>query len=474
MIMKFKSQKGALTILVLVFSAVFFVLFSGLVNYVALQHKHSVERASYAESLEIAEAGLNYYRWHLAHDPDDLQDGTGVPGPYIHTYDDPEGGTLGSFSLDISSQTQCNEITGISITSTGSTLDFPNVERTVSARYVSPTVADFSFLIDDNVWAGADREIKGPYHANGGIRMDGENNSLVTSAQTTWTCTPSFGCDPARDEDGVFGAGENSNLWRFPVPSFDFDGITVDLASMKALSTGGTGLYFGPTSVSDDGYHIILKSDRSIDVYIVNSVSGVSAYDSTQGWHTEYSIIASETFLGNYLIAATCGLVFFEDTLWVGDETMESKINGKITIVAADLISSTVEADIWLQGNITYTNTDGSDGLVLIGQRNSLIGLNTPDSMELNGIFIAQTGRFGRNHYGSSQNPYHKRQLLELIGSVVSNGRVGTKWTYSSGAWASGYNKRETTYDPSQTENPPPFLPMTSEEHDFRGWEEIE
>ena len=130
--------------------------------------------------------------------------------------------------------------------------------------------------------------------------MDGENNSLVTSAKGTWICTSSFGCDPSTEKPGVFGDGENSDLWRFPVPVFDFDGITMDLAQIKTLTQGGDGLYFPPSG--NEGYHIILKSNRSIDVYEIISLNRVRAYDSTQGWHWEYSVINNENFLSPFLL----------------------------------------------------------------------------------------------------------------------------------------------------------------------------
>jgi len=60
-----------------------------------------------------------------------------------------------------------------------------------------------------------------------------------------------------------------------------------------------------------------------------------------------------------------------------------------------------------------------------------------------------------------------------MYGSVISNGRVGTKWT-SGTTWVSGFEKRENIYDPQQSYNPPSFLPAISEEHIFKEWEEIE
>ena len=243
--------------------------------------------------------------------------------------------------------------------------------------------------------------------------------------------------------------------------------MTMDLAAIKTLTQGGQGIYLPPSV--QEGYHIVFQNNRSIDVYEITDLGAVYAYDLENGWHWEYSVINGETFLGNYLISDDCGLVFIEDDLWV-----EGEVKGKITVVSADLVNPNQETNVWLIGNIEYTTRDGSDGLVLLGQHNNLIGLYVPDNMELHGIYIAQTGHFGRNHYPCSWYwPECKRAYLEIFGSVVSNGRVGTKWS-SGGIWISGFEKRENIYDPQQSFDPPPFLPSISEEHHFREWEEVQ
>lgn len=463
-----RKNSGVIVMLVLVFGSVFLILFSGLSGFILSQHKQSLEKASWNQALEIAEAGVNYYRWHLAHAPQDLQDGTGLPGPYEHDYFDPEAGAVGKFSLEISGDVQCGLTSGIKIASTGWTDKFPNVKRKIATKYVKPTIADYSYLINDNVWVGADHEISGPYHSNGGIRFDGANNSLVSSAKEKWNCTSSFGCNPAQEKPGIFGSGSNSDLWRFPVPPFDFDGVTIDLANIKNLAKAGQGLYFGPSGAK--GYHLYLNDNRTADVYRINSLNRVWAYSLEEEWHWEYSVIAGESFLGNYSIPEGCGLIFFEDNLWVSSSARASLVKGKMTIVAADLINPNGKADIWLGGSIQYTVKDGSDGLVLIAQRNNLIVSNSPDNMFLDGVYVAQKGKFGRNHYAGSDM---KKDKLVIYGSVVSNGRVGTKWT-CSGIFCSGYNERESSFDSKMSLSPPPFLPATSEEHEFKEWEEVE
>lgn len=466
-----KKHAGLISILVIVFGSIFLMLLGGTLGFVELQHRQSRERVSFAQALETAEAGMNYYRWHLAHDPDDMQDGAGAPGPYVHNYDDPEGSMIGQFSLEITAETSCGVTSGVKITSTGWTVDHPEVKRTVSVRYVKPTVADYSFLLNDNVWVGADVVITGPYHSNGGIRMDGENNSLVTSAKETWTCTGSFGCNPAQTKPGIFGAGENSDLWRFPVPVFDFNLITVDLAQIKSSAQSAGGLYFAPSGAY--GYHAILHEDRTIDVYRVDDIDTLLAYDLQIGWFQEPSVIDSETFIGSFNIPGACSAIFFEDDLWLSGENTPSKINGKVTIASADLINPNNTTDTWLNGNIEYVNQDGTDGFLLIAQHNNLIGPYVPNIMTLHGVYIAQTGHFARNHYPQALGQYQKRELLEMFGTVVSNGRVGTKWT-SNGLWSSGFKNRQITYDPAMSLNPPPFLPSTSDVSEFREWEELE
>jgi len=466
------NQKGAIIALVLVFGTIFLLMFSSLAGFILLQLKQSQQKAAWHQALAIAEAGVNYYRWHLAHAPDDLSGG----GEY--DYHDPEGGIIGKYSLEIKGKQRCGQISAITITSTGWTEQFPSVKRVVKVKYVRPTVADYAYLLNDNVWAGADREIKGPYHSNGGIRMDGENKSLVTSAREDWVCTSSFGCSSCPSQcwtegsdcvcPGIFTTANGvEELFDFPTPPFDFTGITMDLAEIKNLTQSGQGLYLSPSD--DEGYHIIFRNDRSIDVYEITELDAVYAYDSENGWHWEYSVIDEETFLGNYPISDDCGLIFVEDNLWI-----EGEVKDKITVVSADLIDANTETDIWLEGSIEYTTKDGSDGMVLIGQHNTLIGLYVPDDMELHGIYVAQTGHFGRNHYPCSWYPSDcKKSSLEIFGAIISNGRVGTKWS-SGGTWISGFEKRENIYDPQQSFNPPPFLSCVSEEHQFKEWEEVE
>lgn len=461
----------------LVFGSVFLVIISSLAGFLLINKKIAIEKETRERAVNIAEAGLDYYRWHLAHFPNDIKDGTNASGPYVHTYSDPEGGAMGTFSLTINGNQECGQTTTIDLSSTGTSNDNPLYTRTVTGRYTRPSVAEYSYIVNTNVWAGADRVITGKYHSNGGVRMDGSNNSTVESSVATWQCTSSFGCSGTQTKNGVFGAGSNPSLWKFPVPQVDFAGISVDLAAMKNYAQNSGGLYFGPLTgtATSRGYHVIFKSNGTMDVYKVTATVAVPGYSDEAGWQTEYNIISSETLLGNYTIPTACSLAFFEDRVW-----MEGVVKGKVTVASANITTAGVDTDILLRGNITYAVNDGTDGLTAIAERNVLIPLTTPDNMTLSGIFIAQTGRYGRNYYttsGTNQVPsaydaYTQRNSLTTVGTIVSNGRTGTQWT-CGGTFCGGYQTRIDSYDGRLSSAPPPFTPYTSTDYKFVEWREV-
>jgi hypothetical protein len=471
------QKKGAITTYVIIFGTIFLLLTGGLLGFVLLQLKQSSHDLAWNRALEIAEAGADYYRWCLNNDAEEecqLQ----------KDYKDTNGNTVGTFSLEIDSVENCGIRGKTTITSRGWDKNFPDIERTVQVMYAKSSVAEYSYLLNDNVWAGADREIRGLYHSNGGVRMDGENQSLTTSAQEEWICTSSFGCDSCPTDStpacriegsncicpGVFTTTENSqpDLFNSPVPVFDFDGITVDLAEIKNLTISSPREYYWPPSTdidaNADGYHLKFRNDGTFEVWIITGLNATYAYSLEEGWHYDYFVINNEYQYGSAIsVSSTCSVIFIEDNLWIDGE-----IQGKITVASANLISPTEDTNIILSGNINYTTLDGSDGLALIGENNVLIPPNSPDQMELRGIFVAQKGHFGRNHY-----PDNIKEKLEIYGAIVSNGRVGTRWS-SGGQIVSGYLKRENYSDQNLIYDPPLFVPYTRTDFESVSWEELE
>jgi hypothetical protein len=470
-----KKAGGYALVLTLVYASIFTGMIFAFIGFLitqgdAIEQRYQIERAT-----EVAEAGLNYYRWYLAHYPNDVTNGTGLPGPYVHTYTDPEDGAIGEFSLAIASSTYCGDVASIEVTSTGFTYDDPGITRTVTATYAQPTVAEYAFIINASVWAGSSLNIIGPYHSNQGIRMDATNQSTVTSGVASWSCTSTFGCSPTRTVNGVYTTTANSNplLFSFPSPPINFTDLTIDLATMrtKAQNAGGTYL---PSSGSY-GYRITFNGNGTFTARRVTAVRSYTAYSSEEGTHTERNIIQTDTNYGTYTINQNCPLIYIADKVW-----LQGEVDQKVTLAADGTDSTGANPSIILQGDITYDDPV-ADGLLAIAEQNVLLGVDVPNNMTINGIFVAQNGRFGRNDYEYSNlpnpsgpldfRPYYDRNSLTTNGTIVSNGRVGTQWV-SGTTFQSGFRNRYSSYDRNLVNSPPPLVPNTSDVYDFIDWRE--
>jgi len=463
-------NKGSIITTVLVFGIISLILLGSLLSFILLQLKTSEELLAWEQSLYIAESGVAYYQWCLNHGIEESCD-------LSKTYLDAEGGSLGEFNLTIVENVSCGEVIDRNISSAGHTLKFPDGERTIEAVYGRVSVAKFAYLIKDSVWAGSDREIGGLYHSNGGIRMDGHNQSIVSSSQNEWVCTDSFGCDscPASctlEDDlcmcpGVFTTTENPNidLFSWPATPFSFEGITVDLAQIKSKA-GSDGIYLPPSDtidVSADGYHLIFNNNGTVEVRIITSLYSNWAYSSEEGWHYDYFRINNEYFYDTYTIDEACSAVFAEDNIWI-----EGTVDRKVTLASADLLEGSKDTTIILVDDLNYVSSDGTDGFAALAEKDILISPSSPDDMELRGIYIAQKGHFGRNHY-----PNNLKSNLEIVGSIVSSGRVGTQWTSGSSV-VSGYAQRNNYIDSKLIYSPCPFVPYAEYDYKIIKWEEVE
>lgn len=459
-----KTSAGYLMVLVLVMGSVFLMIISSFVGYVITQNQLVNFKFEQHRATEIAEAGLNYYRWFLAHYPGDYTDGTGSVGPYVHQYSDPEDGVIGEFSLEVASSTYCGDIASLDISSTGHTYVEPNAKATVRGRYSRPSVASYSFITNAGVYYGATSVVNGPLHSNQGIRMEATHNSVVSSGQVDWLCNSSYGCSPSQTVDGVYTTSGNATpaLFSFPAAPIDFVGITMDLADMQDKAQNNGGLYFGPSGKA--GYHVIFLPDSKVEVRRVNSKQNEP---NGYAWGHYMNILKGTSLIGIYDIDPDCPVIYVEDQVW-----LEGEVEGKVTIAAADVDTVGVDPSIILNDNITYSAPGA--GLLAVAEYDMLIGLVVPNDMELNGIFVAQNGHFGRNYYDTSMpnawEVYIRRNSLSINGTVVSYNRAGNSYYNSSGNLLSGFYNRSTSYDASQVLDSPPYTPRTSDVYTFFNW----
>lgn len=489
--METRFPKGQILIETLVITGIAGVVIPILI-VVAMNNLRESARIEQSElAFHIAEAGIEYYRWHLAHAPADFTDGTGAAGPYIHNYADREGQPLGRFELTITPPSVGSTV--VDLRSKGIASGTPLTVRTIDAKMAIPSLAKYAVVVNDNIRFGPGTTVNGPIHSNQGIRFDGTAYGIVASALSEYNDPdheagdefsvhthrnppPDEGVDdsfrpleappnPVQNRNDVFIAGR-----QFPVPAVDFAGLTADLAQIKSDAQSG-GLYFANSGAL--GYRVALKPDNTFDLYRVTSLvptpNGCTRVLGQDGWGT-WSI-QSEAPLGSYPFPAN-GLVFLEDDVWVSGQIDAARLT-----IAAGRFPDTPgqRKSITVNNDVQYTNYDGRDALAMIAQGNFNAGLVSEDDLRIDGAIVAQNGRVGRYYYRppdeGKQNrcwPYHVRQIITLYGMIMSNERYG--FAYSDGT---GYQTRNINYDANLLYGPPPSFPLTSDQYETIFWEEV-
>ena len=484
----FNLNKGVILLNVLIFSGLAISLVTFFLSW-ASSSIMIAKRTLYKEqAFQIAESGIDYYRWHLAHDPNDFKDGTNHDGPYVHNFYNKDGNLLGHFKLTIEKPIIGSTI--VTIKSEGQVEGYASSKRTIVTKLAIPSFAKFAVVVNDFVRFGEGTEVFGPIHSNKGIRFDGLAHNLITSTASSFS-------DPDHSGNKEFGVHTHVNTSnssvnesfrpleappnsprnrpdvflvgrQFPVPQSDFTGITNDLSTIKTNAQSG-GKYLSPSGSL--GYHVIFKMNDTYDLYKVtkltpasNSCSHYSNSDS--GWGT-WSVQSSngETYLGNYNNPAN-GLIFVEDNVWV-----DGKINtARLTLAAGKFPDNpSSRRSIYINNDLLYTNYDGSDVIGLIAQQDITVGMVSNNNLRIDAALIANNGRVGRYHYSNSCSPYHQRNSITLYGMIGSNNRYGFSYTDDT-----GYEIRTIIYDANLLYGPPPSFPLTSDKYTTLSWEEIE
>jgi type II secretory pathway pseudopilin PulG len=468
----------------IVYTVIVIFIFS-LVMLSALQYATNELRvlratANREEAFQIAEAGANYYEWHLAHYPSDFWDGNAstTPGPYSHTYTDLDNETaIGRFQLTITPTTTGSSI--VTVKSVGFTFAAPNTKRTITVQYGIPSLAKYSFLTNSDVWIGSDEHISGQMHSNGGIHFDGTGNAPITSAKSNippgpgYQCYPMYNCSsPYQNKPGIWGAALASTqaFWQMAVPNVDFSSMTSDLATLKSLAqTDGAPAYLSASNKY--GYDLVFNGNGTVNIYIVKGLLAApsQAWD-INGHAVSTSIDYDQTqlqLLYNQAAIPAHGVFYIEDNVWV-----EGKVHGRAQVVAAKLpYSSAAAPDIYIPNNICYTQTvcsnrDTTSSLGLLSQQDIVVTYNAPQDLEIDAAMIAQNGSVQVYEYPNYQN---------VKNSITVYGSLGTygpwTWTYVSGNTpVSGFANTYTTYDSSLLYAPPPNFPQSTDGYQQINW----
>lgn len=448
-----KNNRGNILLFAMVFGTISLsVIVVGLSGYAISENTASNKKHNHEMALQIADAGINYYRWHLAHAKADYYDGnsSSTPSPYVHDYKDKNGNIIGQFSLKITPPPLGSSI--VSVESTGWLNSQSNSKVKIKAKVGFPSLTDYAFLTGSEAWIGDTESINGKFHSNGGVRFDGVTNAPLTSAVATYVCTNS-GCG-SQTKPGIWGNGGPTQYWSFPVPAKDFTAITANLAQIQDNSDPAKGgLNF--TSSGKQGWRLKFTSDGKLTAYKVLTTNCFKAKDVGNNNFFFPCIDAATYNSGTIYNLPTNGFIFVDDTVWV-----DGVVKGRVTI------GTSVGKSIIINGNITYSVKDGTNVLGLLAEQNILIPHNSPDSLEVDAALLAQNGAAKRYFY-----PGDTKTNLFIYGSIITN----KTWTWSwvnGGAnnVVSGYKNTNSTYDADLTYGPPPGFPVGSE-YNIISWE---
>lgn len=461
-----KVRKGSVLAYILIIVAISMVLLTSVVSLIISRVEYVQYRESREQSLQVAESGIYFYRWYLAHEVEgrttqqikdfwENESPYGVGTPYEKDVVDESGSVRGTYSISVTPPEAYSTI--VTVESTGWSIEDPDVRRTVRVRFRRPSWSEFAVLGNNYMRFGDGTTVMGPLHVNGGVHFDGVAYNTVSSSVEEYYDDDS---DVRGWHDGVWTAwsGEyNSNMGAdvfsggksYPVAEQSFVAISTNLSVIKNAAIASS-TYFDD---SNQGRHIILNSNGTFNIRKVrtysSSTNGIGDY--TGSWQT-YTIPDN-------------GVIYVEDNVW-----LEGMINNKrVTVVAANLIGGS-DANMFIGNDIRYTNYDGSDIMGLIAQGDIEIFRDSENHLRIDGALIAQNGKVGREYYttcGWFWCIEDHKESITIFGALASNERYG--FAYTDGT---GYTDRNLFYDNNLLYFPPPYFP-TGDTYAIDLWEEL-
>lgn len=483
------------------------------------------------QAFNIAEAGLNYYMWHLNHNATDYKDGQSTPatpdptlgyGPYTHNYMDTNGVNEGTYTLWI--KPAGNGSTIVNVRSIGQAAG-TSIKRSVQAQIGNPSFASYGLVSDSEFWFGSSETANGPIFSNVGIHLDGPNTDSAGAANTTYIPSSTYGGD-GNTHPGVWCSSSvttpvncntrNKSTWHYPLPTVNFNQVSGSLCTMKkvafndyastyaaalssatpctATPTTRTSSYIPQSSSSGSfsltkGYLIKLNSNGTYDLLLVNSENDRAS---------SYTTALNTTPIATGVATPPSGVIFVEDNVWVLTPT---NYHGRVTIASGRLATNN-NTDIVIAGPLAYSTKNGSDAIGLVAEDSIDVAPYAPPSsgafsFEVDGALLAETGQViygeyltngGLITYRSATNTcargwVNSNQTLNFYGSIAT--RQAWTWNQEIGGncgdavrdsangfyWA-GIENTTTSYDYNLQYAPPPSYPLTAG-YNILSWREV-
>lgn len=521
-----KKKRGSALVYVLMVIAAASVLFAGTIQFVVSHVRQSTSLESDQQAFHVAEAGIFFYRWYLAHniegktpsqiqdfwdedplgqddngdgdcdDPDTADgDGDGTEA-YVANY---EG--IGQYKICITPPQTFSTVIHIQSDGTA-TASGVTKTRIIRARQRKPSWSEFAILANADTRLSSGTEVYGPMHVNGGFRFDGVAHNIVTSSKLTYrdpdtgNTRPGVWTDWSSEYNNVLHAKVFQAGKRFPVAVQDFNSVTSNFDEMRDLAIAND-MYFDN---SEQGRYITLKVDGSDPTKGTMEVFEVKSYDSNytpeiaqscheevvcvrykwngscKTWGTDTICVDQDPIIKN-LDANDAEVVYVKDNIWIEGKVPEGM---KLTIAAHD--QGTAQPRIFIgMDDIEYEDRDSDCVLGLAAEgnieliRNSegLHSVNNDDERHeliIDAVLLSQYGRVGRDNWNDCKD------TITLYGAIASNTRMGFGYAnniYCEGATRpNGFETRNLYFDGNLLYSPPPMFP-TGSTYAMDLWEEV-
>jgi len=432
-----QNKKGSMFLFVMIFGFIGFMTITiGMTSYTIFESKAAKQVYRKDLAFHVAEAGIDYYRWHLMSSPEDYYDGqgSGSTGPYVHDYYDKDGNVVGTFSLEIEAPPEGTYV--VAVRSTGWSLENPASKRTVEAYFGYESFSDSAYVVNSDITFSSTSFVHGKVFSNGCIEFNGTSDSWVDSAKGENQCSGG--------NDGVYGSGSPIEFWRYGLPARSFAGIGDNFDDLEDMANQPEGTNLG----SSYRWHIKFKNNGTYDLFLVTNYSS-TRYD-----------ISAENHYGNYALPEN-GVIYSRRDLWV-----EGVVKGRVTVVADNY------SDIYIPGNLTYNEKYSDDVLGLLAYDSILIPYTVPNNMEINAALLSKGGSIGRNNYSSVGGSYNIQDSLNIFGAQIRYAGGGFKWVNQYGTIVSGFINTVYTYDGNLLYKPPVGIPVVPE-YKLISWHEL-
>ncbi|HRZ95340.1 MAG TPA: pilus assembly PilX N-terminal domain-containing protein [Candidatus Moranbacteria bacterium] len=194
-----KNRKGSVLAFMLVIMTAITIILVSILQYISSQMRYGFHSYDREESLQIAESGINFYKWYLAKEMNTLTtpqevldywngDPIGIDydcdetGAYISDYE--SGNVKGQYCIEVDPPDEWSTV--FTVRSVGWTEGNSNLKRTIQARFRRPSFSEFMIVGDKQFTLNDQAEVHGRLHSNEGIHFNGVAYNTVSSEADTY------------------------------------------------------------------------------------------------------------------------------------------------------------------------------------------------------------------------------------------------------------------------------------------------